>query len=99
MSVWTWERVQKALKLIPELNFLRDFHVTQAGVMAASAFGGMKDAKTIDFMHPGSLPDGAKRQGSTWEAFRLESKAAQADFRIAVSLGMVSQHVFDALTL
>lgn len=68
--------------------------------MAASAMGGMKQGvKVIDFMHPASLPDGAARQGTSWSAFRLESKAAEKDFKTAVGLGLVSQHLFDCLTI
>lgn len=90
----------RALDLLPDLYFIRDFTVTQAGIMAASAMGGMKQGvKVIDFMHPASLPDGAARQGASWSAFRLESKAAEADFKVAMQMGLVSQHVFDCLTI
>lgn len=91
--------MQTALTLLPELNFLRDFHVTQAGVMAASAFGGMKDAKTVDYMHPGSVPEAiGKGGGGQWRIHGLDSEAAEQDFRLAVRLGLVSQTVFAALT-
>lgn len=68
--------------------------------MLAASMGGMKQgAKVMDFMHPGSIPDGAARQGTSWTAFRLESKAAETDFRLAVGMGLVSQHLFDCLTV
>lgn len=86
--------------MLPELYFLRDFHVTQAGIMAASAMGGMKQGvKVIDFMHPGSLIDGATRQGTSWQIYHLDSKAAEADLKTAIRLGLVSQYIFDVFTM
>ncbi len=97
MSVWPWRWVDEGLKLIPELTFLRDFHVTQSGILAASAFGGMKDVKVMDVMHPASVPE-RMRGSKGYRAKQLGSAAAERDFKTLVQCGLVSQFVFDALT-
>ncbi len=67
--------------------------------MAASAFGGMKDVKVTDLMHPGAVPESLRKAGGRgWRAKRLESEAAERDFRLAVKCGLVGQFVFDAVT-
>lgn len=100
MDLWTWERTIKALELLPALHYVRDFHVTQAGIMAMGAFGGVKDMRVHDVMHPASLPANVREQrgGSIWRAAVLESAPAEHSLRLAVKLGLVSQDVFAALT-
>lgn len=99
VGLWTWVRAVKGLELVPELSFLRDYHVTQAGIMAMSAFGGMKEGTQVTtFMHPGSVPKALKQNtGRGWKAPVLDSETAEKQFKLAVLLGLVSQDVFNAV--
>ncbi|KEF35465.1 hypothetical protein RDMS_01545 [Deinococcus sp. RL] len=97
MGLWPWEWAREALELVPELQFLRDWHVTQAGILAASAMGAKIDKQAHELMHPAAVPE-SMRTARGWKASFLDSAAAETDLRLAVRCGYVSQHVFDCLT-
>lgn len=97
VDLWPWERVAEALKLIPELGFLQNWHVTQAGILAASGMGAKIEKAAHELMHPAAVPE-SMRTARGWKASFLDSAAAEADLRLAVRCGYVSQHVFDSLT-
>lgn len=95
MGLWPWGRVHEALSLIPDLLFLRDFHVTQAGIMAASAMGAKIEKHAHELMHPGSLPESMRGMGQGG-GLRLRLKGGQErDFRLALTLGLVSQRLLN----
>lgn len=98
MGLWTWARATEGLKLIPELSYLSNWHVTQAGILAATAMGAKIEKPTHELMHPAAVPEKLRGSGRGWQAKFLDSETAERDFRLAVRGGFVSQHVFDCLT-
>lgn len=85
-------QIDACLKLLPEWEYKLGYHVTQAGIMAASAFGGLKDAKITDYLAGWATPEGAGKPGE----IRLRLKGQEAtDFRLALRCGMVSQRLLN----
>lgn len=86
-----WRQIEACLNLVPEWEFKQGYHVTQSGILAASAFGGLKDVRVTDLLAPWARLEEMEKAG-----VRLTLKGQQAaDFRLALRQHLVSQRMLN----
>lgn len=91
-----WPVTSGLLARLSMIEFRRHAHTALVAQVAAQAFGGAKDAKLTDFLLTYAIT--SDKSGKGWTAEVLDSPKAEAEFKLAVLLGLVSQDVFNAVT-